>query len=109
MAYHAKIQLLGKGWYGQIVAMDYTVPEADLLRYRKVDRESLLDWLGTHAGNFSQVIDFSATIHVPQTECGNCGHPREHIIPVFWDSDENENTYMDCMFPLDDFGPDYVE
>lgn len=54
-----------------------------------ITRETVAEWLSTHSGDFSEVIDFEASIETRDGETVN----------VPWSSDENEMQYLDCMFP----------
>lgn len=51
-----------------------------------ITRESVEDWLTSHAGDFSSVIDFTASI-----EDG------EETIEIPWSSEENECRYLDTL------------
>jgi hypothetical protein len=54
----------------------------------KITRESVDQWLTMHSGDFSEVIDFAASI-----EHG------DKTIDIPWANAENEMHYGDLMFP----------
>lgn len=57
----------------------------------KVTRESVALWLDSHAGDFSGIIDFYASIEDGQD-----------TIEIPWADEENEPEYNSCMFGDED-------
>jgi hypothetical protein len=56
-----------------------------------ITRESVQAWLDTHAGDFSNVIDFEASI-----EDGDV------TVDIPWADEDSELTFGDCMYPSED-------
>jgi len=54
----------------------------------KITRESIEQWLRTHAGDFRSITDFSASI-----EDG------EDTLDFAWANEESECVHSDCMYP----------
>jgi hypothetical protein len=71
--------------------MEYTLTGSDVGNARdadgKVTRASVQNWLDTHAGDFSEVTDFYASI-----EDG------DGTTEVPWASEESELTYNDAVY-----------
>ena len=91
------INILGRLWMPMCKAgQELTVTQYDLDCMRNddgtIDREAVSDWIDSHAGDFSSIIDFSASL-----EDG------ENSIEIPWQSEENEIEWGDCMFPAEDF------
>jgi hypothetical protein len=88
-----RIQIIGKLWMPSTTAATVTDLSAyDLENIGNLkDREAVASWLATHAGDFSQVLDFRADFHV-----GN-----KHIVHE-WASEDSECTFNDCMYPEED-------
>lgn len=57
----------------------------------QITRDSVEDWLTSHSGDFSRVIDFSASIEDNDT-----------TVDIPWADEDSEFTYNDCMFPDND-------
>lgn len=57
----------------------------------KITRRSVESWLGTHAGDFSEILDFSASI-----EDG------EVTVDLPWANEDNGQQWGDLMFPSED-------
>lgn len=57
----------------------------------KITRESVSLWLDSHAGDFSGIIDFYASI-----EDGPI------TVEIPWAGEDNEVTFNDCMFGVED-------
>lgn len=69
--------------------MDQELSSYDVGNIEKpVTRETVEQWLASHSGDFSSVTDFEADLEVG-TE----------TVRIPWASEENEMTYLDCMFP----------
>lgn len=58
----------------------------------KLTRESVQRWLDTHAGDFSSVTDFWASLEDDNGE----------TVEIPWQDEESEVTFNGCMFPEDD-------
>jgi hypothetical protein len=90
------IDVLGTMWMPSATgATRYEVSAHDVENMRdddeRITRESVSLWLDSHAGDFSGVIDFSASLED--------GGP---TIDIPWASEENEVTFGDCMYPGED-------
>lgn len=87
------VQVVGKIWMPNNVpvAQDFELSDYDVNNARddegKITRESVQRWLDTHAGDFSSITDFSASI-----EDGDA------TIDIPWESEESEMAYGECMF-----------
>ena len=84
------VQVLGEIWQPGAgpCAMDFTLTDHDVeMIGTPKNRECVGMWLDMHAGDFSRIIDFSASI-----EQG------EETIDLPWADEENEMTYNDAMF-----------
>ena len=84
------VMIVGKIWMPQITAgMTKELSQYDVDNCRdedgKITRESVEDWLGTNAGDFSKVADFYASIEDGDTTV---------IIP--WADEESESVWCDC-------------
>lgn len=87
------VSIYGKIWMPCApVAVDRELSHYDVENARgddgRITRESVEGWLSRNAGDFSQVLDFSASI-----EDGN------DTVNIPWDSEENELAYLDCLYP----------
>lgn len=90
------VQVVGRIWMpSTTAAMSYTLNGYDVENARddegQITRESVECWLGAHAGDFSSVDDFFASI-----EDG------EQTIEIPWSDEESELTYNDCVYGSDD-------
>jgi hypothetical protein len=90
------VLVLGKLWLPMATAgTEYVLSKHDVENCRdqngKVTRASVEDWLGSHAGDFSSVTDFSASI-----EDGDA------TIDIPWADEGNEMTYHDCVYGGDE-------
>ena len=70
--------VLGNGWYGQPICYQYTLP-----RDVAADRKSIQAWLDTHAGDFSHISDFAATIEE---------------VEILWRDEENDFVWNYAMY-----------
>ena len=77
------VDVLGKGWYGQTIAMRYTLSAWDREGMPET-RDGVQAWLDRHAGDFASVTDFSASL--AETE-------------IYWGSAKNEDAFLDIMYP----------
>jgi hypothetical protein len=92
------VQVIGTIWLPTVTAaLDYTLDGFDVENLKEgsesgeVTRESVQDWLDTHAGDFCEVTDFYASI-----EDG------DETIEIPWQDEESELTYNDCMWGSED-------
>jgi hypothetical protein len=60
---------------------------------RTITREGLELWLGCHAGDFADIIDFEASIEHPDTD---------ETVDIAWENDDSEAIYGDTLSE-DDF------
>jgi hypothetical protein len=58
----------------------------------RLTRESVEDWLYKNAGDFSAIVDFSASL---ETAHGD-------TVDIEWESEENECAFCDIMYPSED-------
>jgi hypothetical protein len=58
-----------------------------------ITREGVMGWLNTHAGDFSEITDFSGSIEHPATG---------ETIDFEWSSEDNEAAYYDTL-PQEDY------
>jgi hypothetical protein len=56
-----------------------------------IDRDAVEQWLMLHSGDFSEVIDFSASI-----ESG------DQTLDFDWANEESQFYWQDCMHPVED-------
>ena len=83
------VQVVGKGWYGQLIATEISLSPYDYENIADMDeanftRENVEGWLATHAGDFQEIDDFFATY-------GNTN--------LDWASEEGEFAYQDMVNP----------
>lgn len=85
------VHVVGGIWmpYGAMCAMDYELSANDVENCRdddgKITRESVEDWLSTHSGDFSSVVDFCASI-----EDGDA------TVDIPWATEEGEIAYLEA-------------
>ncbi len=84
------IDVVGKIWMPSVTCgQRMTLSAHDVENCRndtgKITRESVQDWLHSHAGDFSSIEDFSASI-----EDGVV------TVEIPWATEEGELTYLDC-------------
>ena len=79
------VQVVGHIWQPNlgVCAMTYTLEAHDVSNLGDFTRENVEQWLASHAGDFSEVVDFAATVGDEWIE---------------WDSEDNEGVFNDCMF-----------
>jgi hypothetical protein len=84
-----RVLVIGEIWQPGVgpCAYSYSYSQRDLWEYG-TSRCGILEWLGTHAGDFQRITDFTA--HFANTPY------------VDWADPESEYTYNDCMFPSED-------
>ena len=90
------IDVLGMLWMPDVLgATTYEPQFGDVGNMRddagKITRESVSLWLDSHAGDFSGVTDFYASI-----EDGG------DTVEIPWADEDNEVTFNGCMYPEDD-------
>jgi hypothetical protein len=90
---YGSIQVVGRIWMPNVTAaMEYDLSDYDVGNIEHpFTRETVEYWLALHSGDFQEVLDFSAYIS---------GSNEQVEIP--WENEENELTYLDCMYPSDD-------
>jgi hypothetical protein len=85
----AYVTVLGKLWMPTCDAStEIKLSDYDLENIGEFNRENVEQWLMTHTGDFSQVIDFTAT----------CGE-----IEIPWSSEDNEIRYLETLPDEADF------
>jgi len=90
------VDVIGKLWMPNTTAATrIKVDSYDIGNMRDEDgqlnRDSVEQWLMFHSGDFSQVLDFSASIEDGQ-----------ETITIEWADEDSEFTYFDCMYPDND-------
>ena len=80
------IEVVGYIWMPSDVlcASEIAVGEWEIEQIGELTRENIESWLGSHTGDFSEVVDFSP--HIKDFEPG-------------WENEEHEVNYSDCMNP----------
>ena len=89
----SKVEVVGEIWMPSCTcAMEYVLDPYDVENLDKpVDRESVEEWLSTHAGDFREITDFRASIEVDG-----------ETVDIPWKTEEGECAYYDCMFHEED-------
>lgn len=92
------VSVIGKLWMpNATAATSITASSYDVENMRDdegvIDRDSVEQWLMSHSGDFSRVLDFAASIEDPTSG---------ETITIDWADEDSEFTYSDCMFPSDD-------
>ena len=90
------VQVLGEIWQpGFTCAMDFNLSNSDVeniiagMGWTDGDyRGAVLNWLDAHAGDFSHIIDFSASLEMPM----------DRTVEIAWQDEENEFAYLDAMY-----------
>ena len=90
------VRVLGRLWLPTCIAATQIALDGYALENMRatdgtIRREDVSDWLDLHAGDFSEVTDFSASI-----EDGDI------TLDFPWSSEDNECSYHDCMNPEED-------
>lgn len=65
--------------------------EAAQLGEPAVTREAVEQWLTSNCGDFSEVVDFSASLEVDG-----------QTVDIPWADEDHECDYSDCMYPGED-------
>ncbi len=90
------VDVIGYIWQPGVgqCAMTYELTRSDVdnardlpTRGRKITRESLECWLDCHAGDFSEVTDFRASVEVDG-----------ETVEIEWADEESELVFNDCMY-----------
>ena len=81
----AHVAVLGYIWLPNNVPCAQTIElsDYDLKNIGRFTRANVADWLSTHAGDFSHILDFEA----------RCGKKY-----IKWASEDNEATYISCIY-----------
>jgi hypothetical protein len=86
------IEIIGKIWMPNITAA--TILNLDrfdisnIIENDSITREDIDQWLTSHSGDFSRVIDFYADIELPNGK----------NIVISWEKEESEYIFNDCMY-----------
>jgi hypothetical protein len=86
------VSVIGRIWMPSVpAATTYTLSESDVGNARsvtgRITRESVQEWLNSHAGDFAEITDFSASI-----EDG------ADTVEIPWADEESELTFNDLTF-----------
>lgn len=89
----SRVEILGRIWQpGFVCGQSLDLSDYDVENARDEDgeitRDSLALWIDRHTGDFSEIIDFSASI-----EDG------DETIEIPWQDEDNEGSYSDAMYP----------
>lgn len=81
----AEIQVVGHIWMptGAVAAYVYPLSDSDLKNIEEWSREAFEDWLSSHSGDFSDIIDF-------RVQVGN------EVLD--WKDEESAYSFSDCMW-----------
>jgi hypothetical protein len=90
------VQIVGYLWMPQCkAATEQSVSSYDIENMTdddgNVTRDSVEQWVMTHSGDFSSVIDFRADLEVG-----------DKTIVIDWEKEESECDFADCMYPAED-------
>mgnify|MGYP001582538419 FL=1 len=80
-----KVQVLGVHWgayleQGHLLAITHPTAASEYSAPLMRTREELENWLGTHSGDFSEIMDFAALPDIP------------------FESEDNEMLFWDLMY-----------
>jgi len=78
-----RIDIVGKGWYNQQMAMSLNLSAYDVENIGELTRENIQLWLDSHAGDFQSILDFRADIDEFESD---------------FETEEGECIFNDCMF-----------
>lgn len=87
------VQVVGAIWMpSAMAAMEYTLSACDVENIKDreepgLTRRNVESWLGCNSGDFQSIKDFRASIGDWESS---------------WSDEENELTYLDCMYPCED-------
>lgn len=93
------VEVIGQIWMpADTAATRYDLTGYDIENVRAygegtISRDAVELWLGTHAGDFSSVTDFAASIEDPDTD---------ETIDIPWKSEDSEVTFSVCMYGDED-------
>ena len=90
------VRVLGRLWMPRCVAatqLNLCASDIDNMRgpAARITREAVEQWVSSHSGDFSQVLDFSASI-----EDG------DNTVEFSWSSEDNEVSFYECMNSAED-------
>ena len=79
------IEVVGYIWLPNnvICAQEIKIEKSEIEQIGELTRENVESWLGSHTGDFSEIVDFSP--HIKDFEPG-------------WKNEEHEIEYSDCMY-----------
>lgn len=85
------VDVVGRIWMpGIVCAQRIELSAYDLDNARddagKLTRDSVLDWLGSHAGDFASIIDFQASLEDGDT-----------TVDIPFATEEGETAWLDCQ------------
>ena len=109
VSYH--IEVLGRLWMPTCLAAQ----KLDIRQGKKAfdvdidpsrEMEDLADYVNTHTGDFSEVVDYKIvkrfqTRDVYTSDARECLRTHHETL-VDWTSERNELSFMDCMYPSED-------
>lgn len=98
---YSEIQVLGKIWMPNTMAgMEMSLSSFEVENCKDSDenitKESVREWLDSHSGDFSEVIDFAYDLTLGD---GNNGWV-DYV--GGWENEDNEIDFLSCMNPFDD-------
>ena len=78
------VLVIGKIWmpHDGMVSYRYNLTPSDVGQIGEFTRKNVQIWLNTHSGDFSQIVDFKATIGDDWIE---------------WEKEESEDIYQDAI------------
>lgn len=96
------IQVVGKGWYGQTLATEMTVKigNGPFLTNIQPTKDDIEDYLTSHTGDFKSITDWAAVAYHQERKTGITTTTDETVKE--WDSEDDDCTFLDCMYPSDD-------
>ena len=93
------ISVLGKGWYGQTLATNMTVKTGNgpWLVDIQPTKDDVEDYITSHTGDFMSITDWAAIASIQERKNRTTTITDETVKE--WDSEDNECTFVDCMYP----------
>ena len=85
------VWIVGRIWwpYGALCAQEQVLHPYDVENATdqsgQITRESVRRWLDCHAGDFSEIVDFSASLEVG-----------DQTVEIPWATEEGESAYLDA-------------
>lgn len=92
--YHAEV--VGKGWYGQTIATEYTWDDSNVTPPFPTDDYAIDYYLEVGTGDFQEVLG----ARVRKVVIADCGHRIALLVHDF--TEDSELLYNDCMFGNDE-------